>query len=292
MEFVHTVLLEELRIESLVSLHYFEFSKDYVFEGEKHDFWEFLYVAKGEVEVLADHEGYKLQQGDIIFHKPGEFHSVWANKKISPSLIVISFVCRSHHMRFFENRILKMGEAEVSILKQIINQGLLIFEPPFNDPSYHTLTRRNSTPAGGEQLIKINLELLLLNILNRNMVQTGNRILSIAVRERSPINIVKRITSYMVQNVDKPLTLEDFCVKFNMSQTHISTIFREQMGYSLMKYFKKLKIDYAKQLISESHYNLTEIAEKLNYNSIHGFSRHFKSVLGVSPSEFVRLNKV
>ena len=38
-------------VDEVVSVHYFEYAKNYVFEGEKHDFWELLYVDKGEVEV-------------------------------------------------------------------------------------------------------------------------------------------------------------------------------------------------------------------------------------------------
>jgi len=67
MEFIKAMLNKEFVIKSIVSLHYFEFAKDFLFKGEKHDFWEFLYVDKGEVEVLADESGYNLKQGDIIF---------------------------------------------------------------------------------------------------------------------------------------------------------------------------------------------------------------------------------
>lgn len=99
MEFFKLKFKQEFKIEALVSLHYFEFAKDFVFRGERHNFWELLYVDKGDVEVMADSIGYKLTQGDLIFHKPNEFHSVWANRKIAPNIIVISFICRSEAMK-------------------------------------------------------------------------------------------------------------------------------------------------------------------------------------------------
>ncbi|NLV35802.1 MAG: AraC family transcriptional regulator [Clostridiaceae bacterium] len=34
-------------------------------------------------------------QGEIIFHKPKEFHNIWANGKVAPNLIVIAFECSS-----------------------------------------------------------------------------------------------------------------------------------------------------------------------------------------------------
>ena len=97
-----------IEIEKIVSIYYFEYAKDFVFKGEKHDFWEFLYVDKGQAEVMADTEGYKLEEGDIIFHKPNEFHSVWANGRIAPNLIVMSFVCNSPAMKFFETRFFEL----------------------------------------------------------------------------------------------------------------------------------------------------------------------------------------
>ncbi|MDG0808017.1 hypothetical protein [Cohnella rhizosphaerae] len=42
-----TRLQIELSVRRLISFHYFEFAPDFKFEGEKHDFWEFVYVDKG-----------------------------------------------------------------------------------------------------------------------------------------------------------------------------------------------------------------------------------------------------
>ena len=51
MGYVPTELVCPLRIQQVVSVHYFEYSSNYAFVGEQHDFWEFLYVDKGEVSV-------------------------------------------------------------------------------------------------------------------------------------------------------------------------------------------------------------------------------------------------
>ena len=39
-----TVLRREIDVRFVVTVHYFEYAKNYVFEGERHDFWELLYV--------------------------------------------------------------------------------------------------------------------------------------------------------------------------------------------------------------------------------------------------------
>ena len=53
-----------------------------------------------------------------------------------------------------------------------------------------------------------------------------------------------------------------------------------------MEYLGKMKVDSAKQAIREGKKNFTEIANDLGYSSIHYFSRHFKKVTGMTPSEY------
>ena len=49
--FTYTTLKKEITIDQIVTIHYFELLKDYKFMGERHDFWEFLYVDKGTIIV-------------------------------------------------------------------------------------------------------------------------------------------------------------------------------------------------------------------------------------------------
>ena len=82
MEFYKYPLSKLFDIPQIVTIHYFEYGKDFVFEGESHDFWEFLCVDKGEAIVTAHQQVHVLQKGDIIFHKPGQFHSVADRKSV------------------------------------------------------------------------------------------------------------------------------------------------------------------------------------------------------------------
>ena len=53
-----------------------------------------------------------------------------------------------------------------------------------------------------------------------------------------------------------------------------------------MQYFQKMKIDRAKEMIREKKYNFSEISERLSFSSIHYFSRRFKAITGMTPSEY------
>lgn len=75
MTYVKTTLQHSIDIDAIITLHYFEYMKNFEFKGESHNFWEFLYVDKGTVAVRADDTWTTLYTGDIIFHQPNEFQN-------------------------------------------------------------------------------------------------------------------------------------------------------------------------------------------------------------------------
>ena len=269
-----------------MTIHYFEYAKDYLFEGEKHDFWEFLVVDKGEVEVMADTNGYKLKQGEIIFHRPKEFHNVWANGKVAPNLVVVAFECNSKAISYFEKKILSIGDYEKNLLAQIIREAKEAFSSPLDVPSLKKLEKRPDSSFGCEQLIKIYLEQMLVY-----MIRKGNSIkpvskLSTSVKERSDEDMQKKIITFLNENVSANITFEDVCRFSSLSKTNLKVLFKEKSGVSVMEYYKKLKIEEAKKMIREGEHNFTQIADILGYASIHYFSRHFKKATDMTPSQY------
>lgn len=286
--FARTRLTNLFVVKEIISLHYFEFSKDFAFEGEKHDFWEFVYVDKGELEVFADTDGYSLKQGDLIFHKPNEFHGVWANRQVAPNVIILSFVCRSREMAFFANRIFTPDAKQRDMLGQMIKNGFAAFLPPFDNPRDHTLVRRPDAPPGAEQLIRLHLEMFLISLRETAAASGRERRRSGSVKKRSEADLVGRICDYMEQRLFEDVRLKNIYETFNLSKSHALTLFKEQTGQGIMKYFRTLKIGQAKRMIRERRHNFTEIAALLRYDSVHSFSRQFKAETGMSPSEYNR----
>ena len=240
---------------------------------------------------MADTAGYKLKQGDIIFHKPDEFHNVWANKIIAPNLIVICFECNSAAMKFFENKIFNLNDYERNCLAVIIKEGFNTYLPPLDMPRINMLNKKENPPFGSEQLIKINLEALLISLVRKGTHIISESRLSSLARERSEDDIINRITRYMFENISANITLEQLCSFSNMGKTQLKALFKSKTGTSIIEYFKLKKIEQAKIIIREEKNNYTEISEILGYSSIHSFSRHFKNVTGMSPSEYAKTVK-
>ena len=71
-----------------------------------------------------------------------------------------------------------------------------------------------------------------------------------------------------------------------MSGSSMKKLFKKEAGGGAMRFYNNCKIDRAKQLIREGEHNFTEISEMLAYNSVQYFSRQFKEITGMTPSQY------
>ncbi|MBP1996564.1 helix-turn-helix domain-containing protein [Paenibacillus eucommiae] len=307
--YLHWNLKEEIVIRRIYSLHYNELTKDYVYEGEKHDFWEFLYVDNGELEIVTDVNTYYLKQGDIVFYAPNEFHSLKSNRKTPSNIFIIAFGCRSEAMRFFSYKSLRIGNAERQLLALLIEEGRRAFTTSSPMPKEIKVRKNkpktpleNTDPStfGAQQLVKIYLEALLIQLIRSSLekqakLDKADKVyqpkLSKITKEKENHKLALQIDQYLEERLRESLSLSTICGDFSLSRTYINTIFREYSGCGIMEHFKRKKIEKAKLFIREEVLNLTEIAEKLGYKSIHYFSRQFKKETGMPPSEYLRTLK-
>ena len=152
MAYVATKLRKVIEIDSIITIHYFEYMKDFVFSGEFHDFWEFLYVDKGAVDVYAGDKWLTVKQGEIIFHKPNEFHALKSVGKASPNLVVASFKSKSELIKLFEGKKYALNKDEKVVLSSYINQAKNILKTPLNSPSVEQVLLKPDLKIGEEQI--------------------------------------------------------------------------------------------------------------------------------------------
>lgn len=283
-ESVH--LKEEIVVNDIISIHYFEYMSDFTFEGESHNFWELLCVDKGTVNVVAGSITYTLNKGDIIFHQPNEFHNVEANGIVAPNLVVIGFDCNSPGMDFFQNKILQIGENERALLGSIIKEARSSFSSRLDDPYLQKLERSQNQPYGSEQLIKMYLQQVLIQIVRTYSSARIKVVLPKSTKQKSEDELFHKIIFYMEENIGKQLTIEQICKDNLVGRSIVQKLFREHTNCGIIDYFSNMKITMAKQLIRDKQMNFTQIADSLGYTSIHYFSRQFKKVTGMTPSEY------
>jgi YesN/AraC family two-component response regulator len=98
------------------------------------------------------------------------------------------------------------------------------------------------------------------------------------------------ILSYIDQNLDKPLTLEMVAKAMHFSKFHLCHVFRERTGMTLMQYIRLRRISRAKQLLLTTKMSVSEICMNCGYDNFSFFSRVFRSVTGMSPTEYRKRN--
>ncbi|RAP77025.1 helix-turn-helix domain-containing protein [Paenibacillus montanisoli] len=284
----HRTRLEQtIVIDRIITMFYFEFGKDYEFTGERHDFWEFLYVDRGEIEVMADDTRHLLKQGMMIFHKPNEYHRFYAVGGKAPNLIVMTFECGSEAIGRFRDLVLALDDEERNLLAGIVKEGMNAFEFPFQ----HPLKRREDAKVGSEQLIKCYLETFLLRLLRRQTMNPRAVQLSSAAKERTNDELAHHIAKYLDDRLDEAVSLEDISRTFMVGKTKLKELFKRTTGYSVMAYAANARMEKAKLMIRENTDNMTEIAEKLGFSSIHYFSKAFKKHAGMTPTEYAKTVK-
>ena len=282
-EYTGTRLNDEIKISRLYTVHYFEYSKRFSFTGESHDFWELVYADKGDVTVFADDKSFVLEQGNVIIHKPNEWHNVRANGVDAANITIITFASPSKAMSFFENKILSVGQKQKELLSKIVSEYTNAFKTPLNDPYTTHLERRSDAAVASEQLIKLFLcEFLILFL--RNDPSGRQRTVRSIHSSDATLNL---LINYMEQNITKTVTLKELMEYSGTNRTAIENIFRENLGKGAVEYFLILKIELAKKYLREDNYNITQISEILGYSSIHYFSRQFKKITGMTPTEYL-----
>lgn len=285
MDYQFTMLKKLFSIAKIVTVHYFEYTKNYLYIGEKHNFWEFVYVDKGSVDIQRENRWFSLKQGEIVFHKPDEYHNLRSNGVVAPNLVVISFQCNSPAMKFFEKKIFTLSDHEKHLLASIVSEAKASFTSPLDDPTLKKLERRKNILFGSEQMISILLESFLISIVRNYGIISEN---TTTLQRNTEDAIVNDVVNFLQDNIHQKLVFRDVLDYVGMSASGLKSIFKKKTGVGVMSYFTKMKMDVAKKMIREENLNITQISSSLGFDSIHLFSRRFKQLNGMSPTEYAK----
>lgn len=287
--YIRTKFNNFINVSEIVTIHYYEFDNTFEFCGEKHNFWEIVYVDNGAVEIMCDKKRVILKQGEILFHQPNEFHTIKSYNS-SPDVFVISFVSKSSAMSYFANYTATLDKTLKPFISSIITEAENTYIIPKNDITLKKLITKDNAAIGGEQLIKTYLEQFLI-ILARDILGKKDVVI-FPSKESMETYIISEIKKYIKSKLTQKLKIEDICRHFGYSKTYLSQLFKAQCSISLINYYNKEKIEYSKKLIREQHLNMTQISDMLSFDNPQYFARVFKRVTGLTPSEYAKSLKV
>ncbi|MDR8389542.1 AraC family transcriptional regulator [Aliifodinibius sp. S!AR15-10] len=99
-------------------------------------------------------------------------------------------------------------------------------------------------------------------------------------------NIVDTAINYMKENLDRSISVDELAEHLNYSSSYLYSLFKEETGYSPIHYFNHLKIQKACQYLSFTNMSIKEISYELGFNDPFYFSRLFKKLMELSPTEY------
>jgi two-component system, response regulator YesN len=108
-------------------------------------------------------------------------------------------------------------------------------------------------------------------------------------KEVKIVRAVLRAKEFIDINFPSNITLKMVSDYVNLSESHLSTLFTKNIGCTFMDYLTNMRVDAAKQMISESDLKVYEICTKVGYVNVEHFSRVFKKITGMSPLSYKKM---
>lgn len=109
-------------------------------------------------------------------------------------------------------------------------------------------------------------------------------------QKRSDISMshIESTKDLISQNLSKDWTLREMAELSGYSVSHFSSLYAQRFGLSPKADLIASRIQLAKQLLYYSGLSITEISKQCGFQSIYYFSKYFKEVVGISPSEYMK----
>lgn len=274
-----------LEVTKIANIHYFEFTKQYHTFKDRHSFREMLYVDSGFITVDSDNYSGTVNESGIIIHNADEYHSLTCPDDEASNVIIIGFECNCSELDIFSCQPILLNDGQKRILTEIIKEGRSVFLPPYDVPNQKDMKKRKDYPFGADQMIKIKMENLLIEL-----VRSYKNVSEVKYKEISDQKI-SEICDYIDGNYRERITLDELCFLFGTNKTTLCSQFKSFTGETVISYMNKLKIKESKRLLRNGNHNLTEISAIVGFSSVHYFSRIFKQYEKQSPTNYTKTIK-
>lgn len=225
------------------------------------------YITKGSVIISTAGEEIKAEAGDIIYQPDGiKYTSSW---KGDPDVEYYSIHFDFLHLR--ETRI------DRTFALQSISNG--------KDPCIGDLIVKifeNYEKEGSDRLLSLSDFYLLWSKILPLLDESKKIIFSSAVTSA---------LEYIEKEYLSNFSVAELASHCHLSESRLYHKFSDEMKCSPIHYRNKLRIRKAIEYLKDGNYSVSEISDKLNFNSPVYFRKIFKQLTGFSPAEYKKLRR-
>ena len=273
-----------ITVQEIANVHFFQFPKGYQTTADKHPFLEVVFVGTGSISIISDEYNGTLNKNELLIHPANCEHSLSCPKRAETTLIILGFTCQSDKLAYFANKPVLLDETQVKQLAEIVQEGRNVFAPPYNVPVYD-MVKKKHTVFGSEQMLRSLLEGFLIGLVRKY------EFLENSDSAQDTAFTVNEIVQYIDNNYTEKITLEELAFLFRTNRSTLCKAFRLATGKSLGEYISDKKTEKAKALLAREDKSITQIAERLNFDSVPYFCEFFKRRTGLTPSTYRKLIK-
>ena len=143
-------------------------------------------------------------------------------------------------------------------------------------------------PDGVQESIWDNASVCItLSQLNQLFTEKLKQFFSILKNGQGENPVVFQIKEFIHQNYPLPtLSVPDISEHVNLSSSYVCTLFKTETGQTLNQYLNEYRIRMSKQLLADQRFKITDISSKVGYSDGNYYSKAFKKMVGLSPSEY------
>ena len=265
---------QRISLRSLYTAFETQREKEYYFEGEAHNFWEMVCVLGGSIGATADNDVYSLCAGQVIFHKPMEFHRLWSDEGTSPFTCIFSF---SGKMPELNGRVFSLSVKN----QERVRHALAMIEEFYEIDDIDVLSVKEGKENEAYAALCY-LEYLILSIVSQK-AETGAEVSTPSARKYA------EIVGIMDNNINNRLSLEDIAFLCNMSVSNLKKVFFRYSGQGVSRYFSELKMRRAVMMLNDGK-SVKETSYALGFDDQNYFSTVFKRIMGKSPVQYKKEN--
>ena len=219
------------------------------------------YAVKGDAGYSVSGNDFSVSEGDILFFNKGQPHSAITSSESPWIYYSVGFNAINHD-----------GSA-VSCLD--IPTVIHTSNPTLYKHMYETLNYEWTAGQPGYKMLCKGIAAEILCAAIRE-----------AVPKRKQNSIIEKIKKHIIENYTSDFTIEELSKMAGMSSSHLHKVFKENTGTSIKRYHNTIRISKAKNLLKSGDHSITEVAYSVGYNDIYYFSRYFKKLTGVPPTQF------
>ena len=231
-------------------------------------------------DIKYGRQYYDYQDGTIVCFGPGQITDLELIQNIQPNAHGLLF-----HPDLIRGTSLGQEIKNYSFFSYETNEALHLSEEEQNRFRYfiHKLTGFSGFGSDLEERAVFTELMVFLNRIFYSKSKSGELPLDAAAYHTQ----VDDILTFINQNIDSQLSIDDLSSHFYLSSSYLCRIFKAATGTTINKYITAKRITVAKSLLSTG-YSVTETCERCGFNDYSNFLKAFTKAVGISPKKYAQ----